>query len=140
MESITYAFNDCLRRWNYVESYNNSYANIYNEITSKTPEELEIELANIHSDLRQKILQYYSIIDHNKKYNLTRAYIEIQTKMNIIMVEKLLFDRTFSEFLSPNWRAVFKENGYDGLYQLARKETVEEIDRLTKKQLEWLLQ
>ena len=140
INEIDFAFSDCLHKWNYVGSYNNPYTNIYNEVTSKTKEELEIELNNSHSELRQKILQYYSTIDHEKKYNLTWAYIEISTKLNIIMIEKLLVDRKFSLTLPKEWQPIFKEKGYDGLYQVARKETLENVRKYSEKKLELLLQ
>jgi hypothetical protein len=140
MNEIDFEFSHCLHKWNYVESYNNPYTHIYNEITSKTKEEIEIELNNSHSELRQKILQYYSIIDHERKYNLTRAYIEIPTKLNIIMIEKLLFDRKFSLTLPKEWQPIFKEKGYEELYQLARKETLENVRKYSEKKLALLLQ
>jgi hypothetical protein len=127
-----------LKSWNYVESYTNPYSSVYDKIMALSKTELSNELSSPISELKRDILQKYSIIDMDKKYNLTRVYIEIETKINIILIEKLLIDKKFSSLLSSEWAKVFEENGYEGLYQHVRKETLSIIHNLTEKKLKLL--
>jgi len=146
---------ELIKTINIIRDYENpfQYITFMDADTSKqitveiTPNILSLQNEIIENQLRkygdkanlvQAITTKYSVLDHSKKYNLTRD-IPIETKINLIYAESLKYSRDYCDYSLPaKYASIFRENWYRNIYEKVKDELLTELNTLISKKIELL--
>jgi hypothetical protein len=123
---------------------NDTMKSITAEITPKLlslPNELiqnQIAKWGNKSGIIQAILSRYSILDHEKRYKLTKD-IPVETKLNMLYAESISYARNYCTYSLPSkYSQIFRENGYRNIYEKVKDELLTELNELINRKIELL--
>lgn len=152
---VEHRINELAKTINTIRDYENPYKYI-TFMDSYTSKQLTIEITpNIltlpneviqnqiakmgnKSPIIQSIFSKYSILDHEKQYNLSKD-ITLETKINIIYAESIKYSRNYCEYSLPHeYAQVFRENGYNNIYEKVKDELLCELNDLVGQKIELL--